>query len=73
MEKYSQRELETMSQYQWKRVCFFFTPLGAEEALKLLYLHLSDDTTQDAAAVKCHIEYALDNLHKKGKGETNNH
>ena len=36
-------------------VCsLFYTPKGKEKSEKVLYLHLSDDTTQDTAAVKCH-------------------
>ena len=45
----------------------YYTPKEVEDTIKVLYLHLSDDTTQDAAAVKCHIEHALDNLDKRGE------
>ena len=38
-----------------------------EDVIKVLYLHLSDNMAQDAAAVKCHIEHALDNLDERGE------
>ena len=49
-------------------VCsLFYTPKGKEKSEKVLYLHLSDDTTQDAAAVKCHTEYALNDIDIRGE------
>ena len=49
-------------------VCsLFYTPKGKEKSEKVLYLHLSDDTTQDAVAVKCHTEYVLDGIDSKGE------
>ena len=49
-------------------VCsLFYTPKGEEKSEQVLYLHLSNDTTQDAAAVKCHTEYALNDIDKRGE------